>query len=265
MRLMSTFALLASVFAFPAFAQQGESSAKKDWDVSVGMAYGIAPSYEGSGHYSNMLLPLVNIKWKETIGLDAGGLKWYALKAGPLTGGIGLTYDAGRDERTGSLPWSDNSDNRLIGMGDVDGSPGVRLFASYDFQPIVLDGSITQYFGRGDVDGFIASAELSWPYQVNQQLRIKPLINTTWGSEDYNSVYFDVSPAQSIATGFPVYNASSGFKDASAGVNAIYFVDPHWYVMGDARVKQLLGDVADSPVTKQDTSGQFVTGVGYKF
>lgn len=264
---LSTLCATACVIAMsaPAYAQQKQATNDDaDWSGSIGVGVGVAPSYEGSGHYGAFPMPILTINWKDTVTFDRNGLNWYAFQSGALRGGIGATYDIGRDERDGSLPFSDRSDNRLIGMGDVDGSWGARLFASYDIKPVVIDGAVTQFFGS-DNDGVLATVGLSAPHHFSEQLLITPGISTTWASDGYASPYFSVSAAQSAATGFSQFNASSGFKDVSAGVSATYFLDQSWYVTGDARVKQLVSDVADSPVTEEDTSGTFFTGVGYRF
>lgn len=270
MRFFSSFAAIGLVLAaLPAYAApQGKSApvAKPEWDISVGLGYGVAPSYEGSGHYASIPVPMVNVNWKDTVVLGAEGLDWIALKDGNLRAGVGATYDLGRDERNGSLPWNGRDNRRLVGLGDVDGAFGGRLFASYALNPVVIDGTLTQFFGS-DIDGLTFRTGVSMPHQFNQQLRITPGISTTWASDGYMSPFFTITPAQAAASvsGLRSYEAEAGFKDITAGVNAVYFIDPHWYAMGDIRLKQLLGDAADSPISEDDTSGQLVTGVGYRF
>lgn len=263
--LLCTAAL--AVLSAPVYAQEAQkSNDMEDWDISLGFGYGLAPSYEGSGHYVHLPVPMLNIKWRDTITFGQNGLNWIAVKDGNLRGGIGLAYEYGRDERDGSFPWNSSGSNRLLGLGDVDDAWGARVFASYDFQPVVVDGTITQFFGD-DIDGMTIKLGASMPYQASQQFRVTPGISTTWASNDYISPYFSVTPAQSAASvsGFAPFNAGAGFKDVTASVNMMYFIDQNWYALGDVRVKQLLGDAADSPITDDETSGQLVTGIGYRF
>jgi len=260
-------AALAIALASPAFAQEAQKpNDMEDWDISLGMGYALAPSYEGSGHYVHLPVPMVNIKWRDTITLGQDGLNWIAVKDGNLRGGIGLAYEYGRDDVDGSYPWNSSGSNHLRGTGDVDDAWGARVFASYNFQPVVVDGAVTQFFGD-DIDGMTVKIGASVPYQHSQQLRITPGISTTWASEDYISPYFSITPAQSAASfsGLPAFDADAGFKDITASVNLMYFIDANWYALGDVRVKQLVGDAADSPVTEDETSGQLVTAIGYRF
>lgn len=259
------YATLATIIAAPAVAAPAPND-NADWSGSVGIAYGLAPIYEGSSHYASVPLPFVTVNWRDTIIFDQNGLNWHAYKAGPLTAGIGATYDNGRDQDDGSLPFNGSGDGRLLGLGDVDEAFGGRIFARYDFRPIVVDGSVAQFFGD-DNDGLLAKAAVSLPHKFSEKLSVTPSVSTTWASEDYMSAYFGITPAQSAASvqGFAPYNASAGFKDVTAGVSAIYTLDQNWYVNADLRVKQLLGDAADSPISAEDTSGSLITGVGYRF
>ncbi len=63
----------------------------------------------------------------------------------------------------------------------------------------------------------------------------------------------------------PVFNAGTEVKDVTAGLNATYLLDRHWFLMTNAGVKLLLGDAEKSSITNASSSLVFGTIVGYHF
>jgi outer membrane scaffolding protein for murein synthesis (MipA/OmpV family) len=74
---------------------------------------------------------------------------------------------------------------------------------------------------------------------------------------------FGVTNAQSIASGYPVYDAHSGSDAAGFGFSATGFVTEHWLINLDAAVNHLLGSAADSPITQKTTQHVVALSVAY--
>jgi outer membrane scaffolding protein for murein synthesis (MipA/OmpV family) len=90
-------------------------------------------------------------------------------------------------------------------------------------------------------------------------------IGSTWADAKHMESYFGVSPAQSVRSGYSRYEAESGFKSVGISVGAVYNISENWDVMLMVNADQLLGDAADSPITKEDFSVSTFSTVNYKF
>jgi outer membrane scaffolding protein for murein synthesis (MipA/OmpV family) len=75
----------------------------------------------------------------------------------------------------------------------------------------------------------------------------------TWADRDYTMTFFGVTPAQSAASGLPAYEADSGFNTVRFGVGATYRLDRRWHVGARAAIWRIVGDAADSPITRERT------------
>ena len=70
------------------------------------------------------------------------------------------------------------------------------------------------------------------------------------GDSKYSRAYFGVAPADVAASGLPAYDPKGGVQ--SVGVTAGYMrqLTRNWGVAAFARYDRLVGDAADSPVTR---------------
>ena len=217
-----SLAFLGALMMLSSTSAYSQSTNDNDWDVSLGAGAIYAPTYEGSDDYLLSPIPLVDITYKDRYSLGIDGLTADILENDITTLGVGLVYDGGRDE-DGSTLFYDNDDDTLRGMGDIDGALGLKGYASHDFEPVTISGSITQFLGD-DNDGLLAKAALSKKIQLNQQTFVTPSISTTWADERYMDTFFGVNSGQAARSQFSQFNAESGFKDISAGVNVLFLV-----------------------------------------
>jgi outer membrane scaffolding protein for murein synthesis (MipA/OmpV family) len=74
-----------------------------------------------------------------------------------------------------------------------------------------------------------------------------------------------VTPLQASRSIFPAFSAGAGIKDVEGGVNLVYRMNRHWFVLGDVSVERLMGDAAASPISISDTSVGATTMIGYRF
>lgn len=84
---------------------------------------------------------------------------------------------------------------------------------------------------------------------------------------DYTRTYFGISAADALRSGLAAYRPGSGFRDVGAGLNAGYYFDRHFGVIGRISANYLVGDTADSPVTDQGSRWQPLGGItlSYRF
>ncbi len=88
----------------------------------------------------------------------------------------------------------------------------------------------------------------------------------------YARRYYSITQGQSIASGLPVYNARSGWKNWTAGALGTYSLTGNllqgWKLVGSVAYGRMLNDFGDSPIVSQAGSrGQWLSalGVAYTF
>ena len=62
------------------------------------------------------------------------------------------------------------------------------------------------------------------------------------------SSFFDVTPAESAASGLRTFDADAGFKDIKIGLMGLFHISEKWHVGGGVYYGHLFGDAEDSPV-----------------
>ena len=111
------------------------------WDINLAAGALMQPTFHGSDRYRAMPVPLVIIRWRDTVALGVEGLSVYWHNDNLRIGG-GVNYEGGRlDHESDGLLSS--GDNRLNGLGNIDASVGLRGFISYKVGPVYLDTSAT--------------------------------------------------------------------------------------------------------------------------
>jgi outer membrane protein len=73
-----------------------------------------------------------------------------------------------------------------------------------------------------------------------------------------------ITQAQSIASGLPIYNASSGWQAVGAGTQLKYRINPTWATYGFIEYDKLVGPTANSPIVSGPAGGsnQWTLGIG---
>jgi MipA family protein len=273
MRRFHTFmlALAASAAAFPAMAADIGGSYKDGGapvedtgigGVKVGGVLIVQPTFEGSDEYEAVGFPYIFPTFSGGgpgffSRFDARGLDDIRFKlierdgfvAGPLAG-----YNLGRDE---------DDDDRLEGLGDVDGGVVAGGFVGYKLGPVLFDASFHNTFG--DDGGYLIrfGAEVERP--LRDRVMLTARIGATYADDDYMQNYFGVSGEQSADSGFREFDAEAGFKDVFAEIGLKAQLDAHWDVRGSVRYSRLVGDAADSPIVETEDQFTGLVGVSYKF
>jgi outer membrane scaffolding protein for murein synthesis (MipA/OmpV family) len=74
-----------------------------------------------------------------------------------------------------------------------------------------------------------------------------------------------VTASESIASGYPVYDAHAGSDAVGFGFSATAFVTDHWLINMDSAVNRLLGEARESPITQKNTQHAFGLSVAYSW
>jgi outer membrane scaffolding protein for murein synthesis (MipA/OmpV family) len=228
----------------------------KNWNFELGLGVMYGPKYEGSDNYTVSPFPNISVEYKNGLFfVDGGdGIGSYFLQDDNYKLGASIGFAMGRDE--------DDDKENLRGMGDIDTGAVGNLMGEYDFGPITISGKLT----KGNEDyGMTAEADIGKMFSVSEKLMVMAKIGIKWADEDHMTTYFGVSPTQAARSGYTRYEVESGFQSVGVSVGAFYNLTKSWDVMLMVNADQLIGDAADSPITKQEFQPMVVLGTSYKF
>ena len=238
--------------------------------VGAGVVYG--PSYEGSDDYVLFPVPVIQGRLGGiTITPRAGGL---ALDLVPENDGAKLgfslgpvaTYSANRDRHIVDpvvrLAGRLNAD---IAVGFASGVTLYRVLDKYDSLSASVD---VKWDIRGPHGGMQIAPSVSYTTPLSKASIVTLAVSAKHVNNDYADYYYSVSPAQSAASGLPLYQARGGW--ASVGPTLLL----GYSLRGDLRESgisvfavgsytRLLNDARYTPYTSiRGTPNQWVGGGG---
>ena len=236
-----------------------QTATPNDWTVTIGAEGSVVPRYQGADHYIFRPVPLFDIRKagtpprfhspRESFGfglVDLGNFR-----AGPV----------------GKLLYSrkEGDDDNLRGLGDIDWGVEVGGFVEYwPLQWLRAYAELRQGFSAHH--GLVSDILIDAVYRVTPQLTLSAGPRLTLESAAAVSPYFDVTPAQSAASGLPVYDAGGGITSWGVGGQARYQWSPQWLTYTYVEYQRLVGDVADAPlVSLRGSRDQFQVGLGVSY
>jgi outer membrane protein len=232
-----------------------------EWVITLGAEARLGPRYEGADSYRVLPFPVFRIRKSTTpekFRSPRDGASIAIIDQGPFKFGPALKVKTSRKE---------SDDNDLRGLGDVDWTVEVGAFAEYWVTDRLRTRAEVRQ-GFGGHKGVVADFSADFVMPVTPQLTLSAGPRLTASSGAAVSPYFDVTAAQSVASGLPVYDAGGGIKSYGAGAQAIYAWTPQWSSNVFIEYDRLTGDVADSPLVslrgKRDQI-QVGTGLTYSF
>lgn len=280
MRRLSLLAAATIVVSIPtlAHAQNDGSQAATVFDgnyltVGVGGFYG--PSYEGSDDYIAFPAPVIqgNLLGVAITPRPGGA----ALDFIPDAKGAKIGFSLGpvatyrRDRVTRIQDPVVKRLGKLKSAVEVGGSAGVTVYdlvTGYD--SLTFSGD-ARWDVAGAHKGMLYGPTVSYLTPVSKGAAINLAVTAEHMDRDYANYYFTVSPAGSLASGLPAFQAKAGWK--SIGVNALVGVDFDGdltngglagFVTGG--YTKLLGDAKRTPITRiRGNSDQFLAGAGLAF
>jgi len=281
MRPLTCLALAACCLSTPALAQSTnaggqlpspEDIAKRD-TVTLGVGAAVTPDYEGSDDYR--FIPAAAIRGRVGgISFNTRGTYLYVdvvpkgsgkvdFNAGPIAGVRLTTYRHIHDDIVELLP----KRKRAFEVGGFAGVSVHGLTNPYD----------TLGF-RIDVTHDIGSAHKSTIVSPNIEFST-PLSRTTYASlnggmefvsNKFADYYYTITPADSVASGLPVFNAGGGMKNWKLGLllNQSLSGDLlHGFsIFGLGQYSHLQGDFKRSPIVSQrGSASQWLGALGVAY
>lgn len=234
-----------------------EEEKKSDWKIKIGLIGGYSPEYDGSDEYDFFWAPRLRIAWRDTIILTESSLRAQA-RHGHFRFGPVLKHEKGR---------SDDDDDDIKGVGDVDSGLGVGAFAKYKRDGYSLELQVRKEVagGHGGILGEL-KAEIKLPN--NDQPWGKLGSELTFGDDEYMEEFYGINDRQSARSGLSTFDADAGVRSISLYWATEYDFTQNWAIGGRIEYLRMVGDAADSPIVDDAGSPNNVTlalGLTYTF
>lgn len=218
------------------------------------------PLYDGSQPYRTMGGPVIDIRYRDIAFASVGeGLGVNIWHGDHYRAGVALGYDLGRHV--------DDDLTHLRGLGNISSAPVIKFFGSYvvskDF-PLVLRADVRQIIGGAD--GLLGDFDAYMPLPGSSKtlfMFVGPSI--TIADRHYMQREFGVTASQSLASGYPVYDAHGGADAAGLGFTVNRFIAERWLINLNLAVNRLLGSASAGPIVQRSVQGAFALSVAYSW
>ena len=224
--------------------------------MTLGVEGRVMPTYEGSSNEMLRPFPMFDVRRagkparfrSPRDGFSFGILDYGRFIAGPTT-----KVRFARNEGDSS---------NLRGLGDVPWAFEAGAFAEY-WPADWLRTRVELRQGFGGHHGLVSDVTADLVVPVSPKLTLSAGPRMTLASSGYTNPYFSITPAQSLASGLPVYDARGGFQSFGAGAQARYEWSRQWATHMFIEYERLAGDAANAPlVTRYGTRDQIQLGLG---
>jgi len=282
-----TVAAAAVAFAAPALAQDAstppapaglEEQLAAD-SITVGVAAAYISDYEGSDDYrftpapgalasiGGYTITLIGNRASVDLIRDRPGPTW-DLQAGPI--GV-VNFNRNNIDQI--------DDRRIRALGELDTAIELGGFVGIGKTGVITspyDKLSVSLSYRHDVsnthDSAIWQPTVNYFTPLSRKAAVGLFVSAERAQRGYARTYFSVTPAQSVASGLPVFNARGGWKNWSVGAIGTYSLTGDllkgWKAIGGVVYRGMLNDFEDSPlVSIAGSRSQWATalGIGYTF
>ena len=239
---VASFSVLAILAALPAVAQE------RSFNFALRGGVAGTPEYLGSD--------------KTTAGADLGftfgALRWGNLDVG---NGVRGVPDNGVSLRGAFRVIGDRTADdspELAGLEDIDTAVELGFGLTFQQTNWMAFGEVRKgVTGHSGVTGTVG-ADLIFRPSDRWLIKAGPRVN--FGNDEFASTYFGV--ATGTTSSFAAYDATGGALGAGIEVSGTYFLDDKWALEGGLSYEKLLGDAADSPITKNGSEDQWRIRLG---
>ncbi|WP_161974434.1 MipA/OmpV family protein [Piscinibacter terrae] len=252
-----------------ASAASAPSAPKWKWEGAIGPIVSVSPRYAGDSSRKTSVVPGFYLRYGRLSISNASGFITRR-NSDDIFRGLGLDLKQNDRLRLNVALRVDNgrrsSDSTALhGIDDVRRTIRARTSVTYNLDHgwKVGAGWGADLLGRGG--GNVFDAGVSHDRRVSEY--------TTWtlstgvGLADgkYMRSYYGVSPVESTASGYPVYEPGTGITSVSLGTGWRTEINPQWVALWGGSVGRLLGPAARSPLTTSARQWSLNAGIAWRF
>lgn len=234
--------------------QQGLTRAQAGWSVTLGAGVAAAPRYPGASRERLRPVPLISIDYDDRLIIGPAGIGLIALHRQGFRAGPVLGFEGGRRA---------SDDPRLTGLGDISATATAGLFAAYDRGPIAVTATARQAISHTG-NGFSGLLQIEVHPRIGRA-RIALGPDLEFGNNEFQQTWFGITPAQSAASGLREYTPTAGINRVGVHFGLTYRATAHVLWRAFARVSDLTGDAAQSPIVERRMQYVIGAGIAYHF
>lgn len=272
-----SIAAVALLIASPALAQDpgaplpDPNDQTDTFTIGAGAAY--IPDYEGSDDYR--IIPAAAIRGRvsgisfftratylyvDFIGRGDGAVE---LDLGPIVGARLNRTGKVKDDFVDALPELDTA----IEVGGFAGLSYHGLTNPYDTLSFRVD--VVKDIG-GAHESTLVTPTIDFGTPLSRSFYVGLSASAEWAGGGYADYYYSISPADSLASGLPVFDADGGFKSWRLGLLGNYALSGDltkgWSIFGLGSYSKLSGDFKDSPIVDlRGSSSQWLAALGIAY
>ncbi|MEW9854447.1 MipA/OmpV family protein [Novosphingobium sp. M1R2S20] len=277
MRALSAFTCLALALAVqPAVAQDTAADAAMEGDrITVGIGGAYMPSYRGSDDYTVSPFPVIQGQVKG-IGINprAGGVALDFIPDNRASGfGVSLgpvaTYSANRARGIeDDVVRAAGKLDEAVELGGTAGVTAYKLLSPYDSLTLSTD---VRWDVAGAHKGMVWTPNLTYTTPLSRGSLVALNVGARHVDDDFARYYYSVTPAQSAASGLPVYDAEGGWDSINVGLLGGYDFDGDllnggFAAFGAVAYSKMLNDGKDTPFTSvRGDTDQWIAGLGLAY
>jgi outer membrane scaffolding protein for murein synthesis (MipA/OmpV family) len=249
------------------------ANAETDWSLTLGAGGVVSPLYSGSDKVGINPFPVIDVRYTTPhlglflSSLDGAGMALSNERIG-MSFSLGVNMGGGRDTN------DDDDDVKTLLQGTpevknpcrVFGSAGIglpvgELSATANYFPIEIQYEDAAREGKTS-HGILIETQWGMEIPLNSMMLLETNIGASWMNADYAEAYHSV-PYQTPRLN--EFSAKSGIRDVNASLTLRYLLTEHLGAGISGSATQLIGDAAESPLTKQDLQREAGLVVFYRF
>ncbi|MEO5774552.1 MAG: MipA/OmpV family protein [Sphingomicrobium sp.] len=240
--------------------------------TTIGGGIGMTPDYEGSNDYR--IIPAAAIRTRiGNVGITTRGLYVYAdlintggkvdFDLGPIAGLRMNRSGKIKDDVVDLLP----ERNKAIEVGGFAGVSFHQLTNPYDTLSIRLDA--VHDVGKAH-KSTVVTPTIDFATPLSRSIYVGASLSADFVSNRFADYYFSISPADTLASGLPTFDAGGGMKSWKVGALANYSLSGNllkgWSIFALANHSQLLGDFKRSPIVRdRGSASQWMGALGLAY
>ncbi len=221
-------------------------------ELTIGMGVGWLPEFEGSNDYRMIPLPNFSYEndWIEVkprqLGVETDLFPGEKFDLGPI-----VRYGSGRNDRRKVddpvVSQLDKVDDAMEFGFSFSGGVPVDIIGIDDPGIIATRIEVIHGLNSGH-GGTTVEGAFRFVRPLSNKFTLVSSVSLTWASSDYQQAFFSISPAESLRSGLPEFQANAGLKDIGFAIAGRYKFNQRWRTSVLLRLKRLVGTAADSPV-----------------
>ena len=224
-----------------------------DWTVTLGAEGREEPLFQGSSRERLRPYPIFAVRRYGTPepfrgprdGLDVALIDEAKFQMGPV----------------GQFVWSqrENANSPAVrSLGNVPWAAEVGIFAQYWWVPWLRTRTEVRQGFHGH-HGIVSDITTDAVVPVGPQLTLSAGPRLTLATTPALTPYFNITPAQSVRSGLPIYDTKGGLRSYGVGAQARYLWTPQFATHVFVEYERLSGEPAGSPLVTQKGSPDQVT------